>query len=181
MVNPKQPDLTRDQRLMVFLSRGLPIPDHMSLAPLPSGDTPRKSEPVAWERVQDQIVRLKAATFTTWARDRAFQAGMAFVPASEGTWQDLSETGKAAVLDSWIDWNGISRRDKRIEFTKHLDGSKLPQEVAEQFLDMAKDRALDKGLPAAEKQHGKKSLADLKAASTEKKPARQKSRDGIER
>jgi hypothetical protein len=81
-----------------------------------------------------------------------------------------------------VDWNGVSRRDKRIEFTRHLDGSKLPQEVAEQFLDMAKERSLDSGLPAAGKRGGKMSLDDLEAQGKEKQPGRQKARGkGIER
>jgi hypothetical protein len=152
MAGQKSPDMTRDQRLMVFLSRGLPIPDMISLAPPSLADTPRKSD----------------------------LAGMAFLPASEGTWQDLSETGKLVVLDSWIDWNGISRRDKRIEFTKLLDASKLPKEVAEQFLDMTKDRFLDR--LTAKQPGGKTSLADLKAGEKERKPGRQKTRDrGMDR
>ncbi len=57
------------------------------------------------------------------------------MPEEKGTWHDLSEVGKLAVLDFWVDYDGVSLRDRQLELTRHVDAAKLPAEVAEQLLN----------------------------------------------
>jgi hypothetical protein len=138
----KQSDRERDRRLMFCLTQGLPIPNDRSLSPATDGPIPAATDPAALRRVQVAIARLKAMTFTSWGRDRTFEAGQAFYPAQEGRWQELSETGKLAVLDFWVDWDGVSLRDRRAELLKHIDTTKLPPEIA-QHLAEPKGNVLD--------------------------------------
>ena len=133
------------------MSHGLPIPNGVSPDPPLDGRIPRNSDPAALERTREQIATLKAGTFTSWARDRTFEAGQAFYPAKDGTWQDLSEAGKLAVLDFWVSWDGVSLRDRREEVLRHIDVTKLPTEFARQLLGpepqaAAKPRAKDRDI-----------------------------------
>jgi hypothetical protein len=131
----KQLDPERDRRLMFCLAQGLPIPNDRSLSPATDGPIPAATDPGALRRARDAIAHLKTLTFTSWGRDRAFDAGQAFYPAQEGRWPELSETGKLAVLDFWVDWSGVSLGDRRAELLNHIDAARLPPAFALQLAE----------------------------------------------
>lgn len=79
----KHHDVKGDQRLMAFLSRGLPVPEGTPLAPI-GGAAPRKSDPVSLQRAEAQVVALKEAVFITWKRDPSYQSGVGFIPDKFG-------------------------------------------------------------------------------------------------
>lgn len=139
MADTKDDTKSSNERLMYCLVHGLPIPDGKSLSPPADGPLPLTSDPSAIERVRSQIADLKSGTFTSYDSLPQPEGMLALIPASTGTWQELNETGKLAVLDFWVDWTGVSQKDRQIEWTKHVVASRLPPEFQQQLRDMAED------------------------------------------
>ena len=157
------------RRLLFCLHQGLPIPDG-NHSPPADGPIPPTTDLVSLERVRGLIAGLKAGSFTSYARLPEPEGAVAYVPAWSGSWPGLTELGKLAVLDFWVDWSGVNLHDRQAELRLHLDVSKLPPEVRRQM----SERPAEKG--------DKLSLDELKQRAQGKQNGRVKGKDrGTER
>jgi hypothetical protein len=165
MADRRSDDTEIARRLMFCLSRGMPIPDGRS--PPVDGPRPDRTDPLALAHVREQIAKLKTGIFSGYEEVSLSEGVPAFVPVRNDTWHGLTELGKLAVLDFWVDWSGVSIEDGRAEITRHLDVTRLPPEIRQQLPDISKEKA------------GKLSLDRLKEMATEKakQPVHRKSRD----
>jgi hypothetical protein len=136
-------DSMTDHRLMFCLLHGMPIPDGGKLSPPADGPIPHASDPAALARVRDRIAGLKAGTFTSYSRLPAGQDAVALMPGEKGTWQELTEPGRLAVLDFWVDWDGVSLLDRRAELAAHVDIPKLPPEYQVELRDVMMESAAE--------------------------------------
>src|SRR5689334_1090338 len=134
----------QSERLLFILSNGLPVPNKPDITPPTDGRAPRESEPAALERVRRQIAGYKEMTFVTYGRGDAPEGKGRFVAEDVGGWRDLSELGRMAVIDHWVNFDGVSLPDRREVLLSEIDTSKLPAEVAQQLHSVPKESVFDR-------------------------------------
>jgi hypothetical protein len=144
-------DIEQARRLLFCLNQGLPIPDG-NHSPPADDPIPPATDLVSLERVRGQIAGLKAGTFTSYARLPEPEGAVAYVPGWSGSWPGLTELGKLAVLDFWVDWSGVNLPDRQAELHKHLDLSKLPPEVRREMPDLPRKKGDKLSLDELKKQ-----------------------------
>lgn len=114
----------KDRRLRQLLLSGVPRPDGWEL-PSPA-DPPAISVPAAVERAARDIAALKAARFESWGREPSGGYGIAAVPDRQDAWGQLTAWNRLEVLQLWIDWQGVSRKDRALLMSEQIDVRELP-------------------------------------------------------
>ena len=120
------------RRLPFCMHQGLPIPDG-SHSPPADGPIPPATDVVSLVCVRGLIAGLKAGSFTSYARLPEPEGTAAYVAAWAGSWPGLTEMGKLAVLDFWVDWSGVNLHDRHTEVSRHVDVARLPPEIQRQM------------------------------------------------
>lgn len=132
-----EPPQETDERRKYLLFKGAPLPGGWTLPPW--RDPPELSDPDALRRAGGEAASLAEARFESW-RPATFEAGAAAVPGATGRWDELTEFGKLDVMQHWVDWAGVSRKDRAATMAARLDLDKLSPDLRER---LKQDAGLD--------------------------------------
>jgi hypothetical protein len=143
----------RDERLKYLVFKGAPMPEGWKLPALI--DPPDTSSPQSVQRSTLEIETLKAASFESW-RQVPFDAGSAAEPGHSGRWTEMTEFGKLDTLQHWINWEGVSKRDRASMMADLIDVEKLSPDLRTRLTADAGrssnpadyQQVLDAGVPA---------------------------------
>jgi hypothetical protein len=80
-----------------------------------------------------------------------YENGVAFTPDKVGNWDLLNDVGRLSCLENWVNWDGVSRRDKTRLFAREVDPEKLPSGVRTLFFGNDCRYGPDKDEPDAKK------------------------------
>jgi hypothetical protein len=121
----------KDEQHKHLLFKGMPMPGGWDLPSLI--DPPEFSRPDAAQRAARQVESLTSAQFDSWRRV-PFDAGMAIEPGKSGQWIEMTEFGKLDIMQHWVNWEGVSLKDRATLMAAHIDVEKLSPEVRTQLL-----------------------------------------------
>lgn len=119
-----------DERHKYLLFKGAPMPEGWTLPAW--RDPPGHSDPEALRRAGGEAVSLAEARFESW-RPVPFEAGAAAVPGATGRWEELTDFGKLDVMQHWVNWDGVSVKDRAATMAARLDLDKLPPDVRDRL------------------------------------------------
>jgi hypothetical protein len=126
-----------DERRKYLLFKGAPMPEGWTLPPW--RDPPEFSDPDALRRAGGEAASLAEARFESW-RPVSFGAGAAAAPGATGRWDELTEFGKLDVMQHWVDWAGVSHKDRAATMAARLDLDGLSPALRER---LKQDAGLD--------------------------------------
>jgi hypothetical protein len=121
----------RDERYKYLLFKGMPMPNGWQLPALI--DPPEHSRPEALQRAAEEIQSLMQAEFDSWRRV-PFDAGAAIEPGKSGRWGEMTEFGKLDIMQHWVNWEGVSLKDRATSMATHIDVNLLSPAVRTQLL-----------------------------------------------
>lgn len=130
----RETDAEKDERFTSLLFRGAPMPEGWSLPALTS--PPAESEPEALKRAAEEIAVLKGARFDSWSQqtvDERLGAVMATPAGPRGGWAELSEWGKLSTMQHWVNFEGVSQRDRAAMLMDSVDIERLPPSLKDQL------------------------------------------------
>jgi hypothetical protein len=139
-------DQERDERFKLMLFNGAPIPEGWRLPALAA--PPARSDPEALRRTAEEAAALKSARFRSWDSQPFPQpsdeklgvtTGMA-TPSREGSWQDLSEGGKVYTMEHWVNWKGVSTKDRAAMIVEQVDVERLLPSLKRRLMEDVGER-----------------------------------------
>lgn len=133
-------DRQKDERLKRLLFGGAPLPDGRDL---PSRVTPPpKSNPEDLRRAGEEAASLTSASYCSWAArpflrpsdERHGATTLVAKPACSGSWQDLKEGAKVYTLQHWVNWDGVSKRDRAALILEQVDVDRLTPKLRDRLV-----------------------------------------------
>jgi len=121
----------KDRHCRQLLLEGVPRPDSWEL---PAAiEPPVISLPAAVERAAQDIAALKTTRFEAWGREPGSGYGIAIIPGKQDTWERLTSGNRLEVLRHWIDWQGVSQKDRARLISAQVNLRELPPALAAQL------------------------------------------------
>lgn len=114
----------RARRSLSLIFVGAPVPEGLRLPAL--AEPPGESDPKSLERAARDIEALKGTHFHRWTSQPLGALGVMAEPGGVATWGQLTEAGRLVTVQNWVDYDGVSARDRLALIRQAVDYDKLP-------------------------------------------------------